>query len=355
MKKRIDLVFGGQAGSEGKGKVAGYMALRHDYRLAICDFAPNAGHTWRSGECRVVVSQVPVSHISDGLRLAIAPGSILNVDNLLSEIEKFGLWDRIAVDPRAMVVMQHHREAEAELLKRISSTCKGAGAALSEKVMRLPGLVLARDVPALSRFISPVVDEIAKCDGDILVEGAQGFDLDIDFGLQYPHCTSRHTTPAAIMSRCGINPRQIRDCIAVIRTYPIRVGNVVEDGVQVGYSGDYAGSSELAFETIADRAGMSEVPQEITTVTGKPRRIFEFNMARFRMMMQMTGANRVALMFADYLNDAIFGASSPDSLSMQGVSEFIDNMKPTLTACDAQLSHVGTGPDDFHMVVPRCY
>ena len=50
LKAKVTVVVGGMAGSEGKGKVAGYLALHDDMTHAICNFMPNAGHTWRSGD-----------------------------------------------------------------------------------------------------------------------------------------------------------------------------------------------------------------------------------------------------------------------------------------------------------------
>ena len=42
----VTVVFGGQAGSEGKGKIAGWLAQRYDWDAAVSTFMPNAGHTY---------------------------------------------------------------------------------------------------------------------------------------------------------------------------------------------------------------------------------------------------------------------------------------------------------------------
>ena len=57
---------------------------------------------------------------------------------------------------------------------------------------------------------------------DVLMEGAQGFWLDVDWG-DYPYVTSSHCgVGAAILN--GINPRSIRDIWGVAKIYETYVG-----------------------------------------------------------------------------------------------------------------------------------
>ncbi len=54
------VVYGGQAGSEGKGAVVGYLARRHEWGAAVCSFGPNSGHTWVGDDgTKVVTHQDP--------------------------------------------------------------------------------------------------------------------------------------------------------------------------------------------------------------------------------------------------------------------------------------------------------
>ena len=41
----IDLVCGGQAGDEGKGKIAAYLSYKGNYDYCVRVGGPNAGHT----------------------------------------------------------------------------------------------------------------------------------------------------------------------------------------------------------------------------------------------------------------------------------------------------------------------
>jgi adenylosuccinate synthase len=360
----VDIVFGGQAGSEGKGKVAAHMVKRRlNYKLAVSDFSPNAGHTYRDPSRKVVVQQIPIALVRDDIKLAISPGSVLDLDILLKEIKDYDVADRLFIDPRACIVQHKHKELESEILERISSTCKGSGAALADKVLRRPDVILAGDVSELNPYICDNVNKLIMdtiiAGYDVILEGAQGFDLDLDHGLEYPFCTSRHTTPMAIAARSGVPGCLIREIWAVCRTYPIRVGNTYDkDGNMVGYSGDYTISTELSWDEIALRGGMLEPPTEITTVTGKVRRVFEFDFSRFMRMCMITGATNIAINFVDYLDATVYGAnnSDGDNLLKQSnrVCTFIDKLNGVLDGYDAlcdretYISFIGTGPHDEH-------
>lgn len=302
------VVFGGQAGSEGKGAVAGYLARKHNWGAAICNFMTNAGHTWMgdSGE-HVMVQQLPVALVSPTVRrLLIGPGAGITLETLMAEIEKYdkdyNVAARLKIHPRALIIEQEHRDREAASLKdQIGSTAKGCGAAAADKVMRVAKL--ARDVPELREFLgdtAEMANELLNGGEGVLVEGAQGFDLDINYGIEYPFCTSRQCTPMQILADSGIDGRMVGRVIAVVRTYPIRVG---------GNSGPF-GAPELDWDEISRRAGRPVL--EKTTVTQKVRRVFEIDYARLEIMSKICRPTDVALTFADYVNPEIEGATFDD-------------------------------------------
>lgn len=57
----------------------------------------------------------------------------------------------------------------------------------------------------------------------ILVEGANGALLDIDFGT-YPYVTSSNCTIGGVMTGLGIPPNHIGDIIGIVKAYTTRVG-----------------------------------------------------------------------------------------------------------------------------------
>lgn len=57
----------------------------------------------------------------------------------------------------------------------------------------------------------------------VLVEGANGTLLDIDFGT-YPYVTSSNSTVGGACTGLGISPVAIRNIVGVVKAYQTRVG-----------------------------------------------------------------------------------------------------------------------------------
>jgi adenylosuccinate synthase len=359
-KGSVTVVLGGQAGSEGKGKFAGYLAIKDNIQLAVANFMPNAGHTWVGSDgTKVMVQQLPQAVVNPDTELFISAGAAIDVGMLLSEMKRYGAMDRVIIHPRAMIVEQKHKDAEAAALNRISSTLKGCGHALADKAARNEGVRLARDVEELSRYVCSEgrFNQLLMYhmgEGlDVLVECPQGFDLDINHGLEYPYCTSRQTITAQAIADAGLPPQVVGEVIAVIRPYPIRVGDVFDgDGNKVGTSGTYLDSEEITWEEVARRGGVPrETISEFTTVTGKLRRVFEPNWGRLREMAQVNGVTQIALNFANYLDYSMTGATSADQITPK-VRNYIDAVE---RATGAKVTLIGTGPKDNDIIDLRLF
>jgi adenylosuccinate synthase len=353
----VTVVLGGQAGSEGKGKFAGYLALRGRFAAAVCNFMPNAGHTWvsKDGE-RIMVQQLPQAVVNPNLELFISAGSAIDADILHREIDSnWGSGNNLHIHPRAMVVKRHHRDEEAEVLNKISSTLKGCGAAAAQKIWRTNPKALAEHDPYLSQYVdknfTEILHDMVRDDAAILVEAPQGFDLDINHGLEYPYCTSRQATTTQVLADAGLPAQSVEEVIAVIRPYPIRVGNVYsENGEMIGTSGSYLDSPEISWEIVAERAGAPrEAITELTTVTGKLRRVFEMNWKRLREMCMTNGVTQIALNFANYIDWSVYEATSEDQLT-EKVWEFIRKVE---IETGVPVSLIGTGPRDHHIIDRR--
>lgn len=358
MKERgkVTLVLGGQAGSEGKGKIAGYLAMRENFIASVANFMPNAGHTWVGDEGqKIMVQQLPQSVVNGHSLLLISAGSAIDLDTFLSEVERYNASDRIVIHPRAMVIQQKHKDMEAKTLNRISSTLKGCGFASAEKVVRAEGVMLAKDCPQLQRWVldemydnwyQMMQDLLSK--GDILVELPQGFDLDINHGLEYPYCTSRQTVTCQGLADAGLPPQVADEVIAVIRPYPIRVGNVHDEkGNMIGYSGGYRDSEEISWEIVAERCGMPrEEITEITTVSKKLRRVFEPNWQRVREMCFVNGVTGIALNFVNYIDYEIQGKRRKEDITPK-VAEYIKKVE---AETGVKVVLLGTGAKDSDMI-----
>lgn len=347
------VVYGGSVGSEGKGAIVGNLVRRFQYKAAICSFMTNAGHTFQDGDDQIVVQQLPVSIIDPDIEsICIGPGAAITISQLYKELElysdKYNVDGRLMIHPRAMIIEDEDVETEQKLTKRVGSTMKGCGAALARKALRHPTVRLARDTIWLRPFLADTTEIVNDAIGagyGVMVEGSQGFDLDINHGIAYPECTSRQCTPQQVLADCGIDGSLVARNVAVLRTYPIRVGNVVEDGQQVGYSGTYGGK-ELSWDEITARSGSKERLEERTTVTQRVRRIFEMDFNRLAYMAMVCRPTDIALTFVDYLDKSIYGESDWQKLvANEKISRFICDVE---NATNAPVNILKTGPDDKH-------
>lgn len=347
------VVYGGSVGSEGKGAIVGNLVRRFQYRSAICSFMTNAGHTFKDGDEQIVVQQLPVSIIDPKIEtICIGPGSAITIAQLYKELElyseRYNVEGRLRIHPRAMIIEEDDVETEQKLTKRVGSTMKGCGAALARKALRHPTVRLARDTVWLKPFIADtteIVNDAINLGGGVMVEGSQGFDLDINHGIAYPECTSRQCTPQQTLADCGIDGSLVTRSVAVLRTYPIRVGNVIEDGQQVGYSGTY-GANELSWAEITERSGSPVPLEERTTVTQRVRRVFEMDWERLKYMGKVCRPTDIALTFVDYLDASLYGQTDWNNLvRVPVVQKFFCAVEDTV---HAPINILKTGPDDAH-------
>lgn len=307
------IIMDGQWGSCGKGLLAGKLAMDRKPDVIVCNFGPNAGHTYINspGAEPVITSQLPTGLVYGNSLLMIGPGSIINPEKLLAEIEKYGHYDvknRLMIHPRAAVVTDYDLEREGAILGSISSTKKGTGSASARKMMRVNEAgnypLVARDDERLQPWC---VEESLYYDsfkGAIVqIESAQGFELSINHGSSYPYCTGRDITVESILNDVGINRFDLDEVNMVVRTNPIRVGNEYKDGELVGTSGPvYPDMEELTWEQVSERAGYKI--EEKTTVTNKVRRVFTWSWVQYYRAMTHIRPDNVMLNFMNYLTPA---------------------------------------------------
>ena len=248
MERNVTIVIDGQAGSCGKGKICGYIAQKDNVGISTNNWSSNAGHTYvkNTGE-KIIVSHLPMAMINKNTKLCLNAGSIITPEILENELIKYKdiIGDRkIYIHPRAMIIKEKHREQEKKIIKS-GSTFKGCGVAQAEKIRRYPGVELMKDYyekysDYAKRKIEVVDTSIIlnQSKDSILIEGAQGADLDINYGLDYPNVTSRQCSASQLIADAGISPFNVKDIIMIIRPYPIRISNKTNIGVDI-YSGDY--------------------------------------------------------------------------------------------------------------------
>jgi len=269
----VTLIVGTQWGDEGKGKIVDYYAEHTDYVVRF-QGGSNAGHTIKVGEETYKLHLLP-SGVVRGKIGIIGNGVVVDPEVLIKEIEMLEEREiklNLLISDRANVVMPYHKlldGAEESYLgsKKIGTTKRGIGPCYSDKVARrgirivdlLDKEVLRKKLeiilPVKQRLLDVYgikhdldIDELVKeyseygekirnfvtdasielrraIDGNksILLEGAQGTMLDVDFGT-YPYTTSSHTVAGGACIGCGISPKDIDEIIGVVKAYTTRVG-----------------------------------------------------------------------------------------------------------------------------------
>jgi len=321
----VDVIVGGQYGSEGKGHIASYLS--REYRVLVRVGGPNAGH-------KVVLADGPYTHHqlpsgtlrNPGAKLIIAPGAVVNPELLLKEARECKVdYQRLSIDPQTMVISERDCKREAGLQQRISSTGQGVGFATARRILdRGKRVLLAKDIRELKPFIRDtweLLEQSYRLGERVLVEGTQGAGLSLFHGY-YPYVTSRDTNASGCLSEAGVSATRVRKTIMVCRTYPIRVQNPPG-----GTSGPL--QHELSWEEVAKRA---EVPaeeiktNERTSTTNRERRVGGFDWILLRKSAALNGPTDIAVTFTDYLNPLNAEARRYEQLSAETI-RFIEEVE----------------------------
>ena len=296
----VDVIIGGQYGSEGKGNMVAYLAKEYDLLVRVG--GPNAGHKVFEEPEPFTHHHLPSGTRKSSAKLLPTPGMVINVNDLLHEISQCHVDEsRLAIDPQAMIISDEDIAAERKLVEVISSTGQGVGAATARKIMGRSETMtlLARDIsdlkPYTRRTAQEVLAETLSKGGKVLVEGTQGTALSLYHG-SYPYVTSRDTTVSGCLAEAGIAATRVRRVIMVCRTYPIRVKNAAR-----GKSGPL--SMEIDLTEISRRSGknLEELQKtEITSTTRHERRIGEFDWDLLHRASFLNAPTDIALTFVDY-------------------------------------------------------
>ncbi len=331
----VDVVIGGQFGSEGKGQIVSHIAKEYDLLVRVG--GPNAGHKV-FGDPPYTHHQLPSGTRYSNANLLIGPGAVVNVDKLMTEISQCGVDSkRLVIDHNVMLIEERDIKAERKLKRNIGSTCSGTGAATARRIMgRHKRTKLAKDSPRLRPFIGDafrVLEDAYLTGQRVLLEGTQGTGLSLYHG-SYPYVTSRDTTAGGCLAEAGIPPTWVRKVMMVCRTYPIRVQNP-----RGGTSGPL---HEISWAEVARRSGLNvrEIRKaERTSTTNRSRRVGEFPWDLLHRAALLDGTTDVALTFTDYIDKSNRRASRFDQLTTPTI-RFIDEVE---RVAGVPVSMVATG------------
>jgi adenylosuccinate synthase len=285
MIKYADVIVDLQAGDTGKGKVAHRLAKNeNEYNYVVrYNGGGNAGHTIYHNGIKFVTHFIPVG-VLYGIKSIIGPGCVVNPQKLeeeIIELEKGGFEVRknLFIDKRVHIIKEEYLEEDSKDLK-IGTTKTGNGPAYREKYNRT-GL-RAENCKELSSYIIDIYDIFyGEEEVKILFEGAQGFELDIDWG-DYPYVTSSHCTVAGALQN-GVPYNKIRNVYGIAKAYRTYVGNK-----------NFEKPSPI-FETIR------EVGKEYGATTGRPRQIDWFNLDDIKKAININGVTHLIINKLDVL------------------------------------------------------
>ena len=255
-----DVIVDLQAGDTGKGKVAHALAKEYDLILRYNGGA-NAGHTVYHDGKKVVTHLVPIG-VLFGIPSVIGLGCVVNIKKLEQEIKDlndagFKTDGLIFVDERAHVVLDKHIEEDSSESK-IGTTRQGIGPTYRDKYNRT-GMRI-KDLGTQPSSLFSVIDTYELFhnkhnDWKILCEGAQGFQIDIDWG-DYPYVTSSHCTIGSAVLN-GIPPQSIDKIFGIMKAYE----------TYSGFKTHFQDENDPALEKI------QEAGSEFGATTGRKRKV----------------------------------------------------------------------------------
>ena len=132
VNRLVDVLVGGQWGSEGKGNIVAHLAPEYQYLMRVG--GPNAGHKVYGNPVQTF-HHLPSGTVRSNAHLLIGPGAVIRVPTLLDEIAEWGVdHDRLSIDPTAMIISDADVERERARLASIGSTAQGVGEATARKI-----------------------------------------------------------------------------------------------------------------------------------------------------------------------------------------------------------------------------
>ena len=262
MIKNTDIVVDLQAGDTGKGKVAHHLARNNNYDLVVrYNGGANAGHTIYHNGQKIVTHQVPVGAFYN-IPCIIGLGCVVNLPKLVDEInmlKSFGFDPKVYIDQRCHVTTQQHIEEDGTDTQ-IGTTRQGIGPTYRDKYARKGKRILEylKIVPLDAPYqIIDVYQWFFNKNKmyNVLCEGAQGFQIDIDWG-DYPYVTSSHCTVGSVALN-GLPPSTWRNVYGTMKAYE----------TYSGFKMHYENDNDPVFNQI------QEAGEEFGATTGRRRKV----------------------------------------------------------------------------------
>ena len=331
------VIVGMQWGDEGKGKIIDILSQKVDY-IVRYQGGNNAGHTVVVGPKEYIFHLIPSGILHAGKICCIGNGVVIDPEVLLRELNDLrgngiDFARRFKISSLAHLIMPYHKNLdqlrEGKRKNKIGTTGRGIGPCYADKINRCgirmvdlanPGIFrdklkdnlkekneifkkvyqhpgfsfekIYRQYLDYGKLFAPYVCNTALLLNkatdeklDILLEGAQGTFLDIDFGT-YPFVTSSSATSGGACIGTGISPVKIDKVVGVCKAYTTRVGE-----------GPFPTEYASGFGKFMRNKG-----KEFGATTGRPRRCGWFDAIMARESVMLNGISELAIMKMDILD-----------------------------------------------------
>ena len=332
----LTTILGLQFGDEGKGKLTDFFASQYDY-IVRYQGGDNAGHSITINDQKFHVRIIP-SGIFSGKKVVIANGVALNIKILLNEIDYLKQnnlpVEKLFISELAHVIMPYHiamdelNENNKSSEQKIGTTKRGIGPCYTDKYERVgvrvkdlydyetllekiqislknknilfkangmpefDAEIVAKEYFEIGKQIKQYVTDTilllnkAVANGEkILLEGAQGSMLDIEFGT-YPFVTSS-SPMTAISQGTGVAYTKLTNTIGIVKAYLTRVG-----------SGPMLTELHDEISEIIREKG-----HEYGVVTKRPRRIGWLDLVQLKYTTMISGCTEVVITLLDVLSN----------------------------------------------------
>lgn len=333
----VSILVGSQWGDEGKGKIVDILSSKYEI-VARYQGGANAGHTILIGDKKYVLHLIPSGILREGVKCVIGNGVVIDPQALLTEIEflesnGISTENRLLISHNAHLIMPYHKLLdnlfENDGNKKIGTTGRGIGPCYYDKYLRrgirIVDLLNREELERKIREnlkeknnlltkvynhqeldVESIVTEYLEFDKkidkyiadtavylnnainagkSILLEGAQGALLDVDFGT-YPYVTSSSPTAGGACIGTGISPTKVTSVIGIVKAYTTRVGNGPFPTELHGEEGEH----------------LRTLGAEFGATTGRPRRVGWFDAFLMNYSRMINGIERVAVTKLDVLS-----------------------------------------------------
>ena len=323
------IFIGAQWGDEGKGRFIDYFTSLGSYLVVRYQGGPNAGHTVYADGNKYVLHQLPTGIIHQDCISVIGNGCVINPKSLFDEIEDLksqGIEvtpDKLKISSNVHLITPYHIARDKILCEgKFGTTGRGIGPCYESKFTRsgfrlgdvnsnslnkdfLTNLLVPSqaessyvednlNIDEFFNYTNKLTDFICDTsefiygwisqDKEVIYEGAQGSDLDIDHGT-YPYVSTSNSTIGGAFTGSGVYV-DFKHRVGIFKAYVTRVG-----------TGPFPTGDACEFSDMIQEKG-----EEFGATTGRVRKCGWLDLVQLKKAIRVNGFNSLIMTKLDVLS-----------------------------------------------------